>query len=431
MADYIEMPKLSDTMTEGRVVKWRKKTGDKVEAGDVLAEIETDKAVMDMEAFDDGVLGEILVPEGQTAKIGQNLAVMNGGKGRPEKAGKPEKTEGSETSTAPAAKTAKQTEPAEKAATAPKAESNSSKPAAPAPPSETSNEGKRVKASPLAKKIAAEKNVELSAVEGSGPGGRIVAKDVSGAPASGAKPSGHATAAPAGPAQIVRRIPVISIRKIIADRLLASKTQIPHFYLHAEMDVAELLQLRSMLNKAAEANQLGKITINDFIVKAVAMAAVKVPQVNASFTGTEIVEYGSVDLAVAVAIDEGLITPVLRQAEKQSLRETSQAVKDLAERARSRKLKPEEFQGGTITVSNLGSYGIDAFDAIINPPQAMIVSIGAVVRKPVVNAENQIVPGQRMDIGISADHRVVDGALGAKFLGELRKIVENPALILL
>ncbi|HTG45921.1 MAG TPA: pyruvate dehydrogenase complex dihydrolipoamide acetyltransferase [Verrucomicrobiae bacterium] len=422
MAAYIEMPKLSDTMTEGRVVKWRKKTGDPIEIGDILAEIETDKAVMDMEAFDEGVLGKILVPEGESAKIGQNLAVLSNGKGDAEPA------EGKETGTPAVAETRKKTEEPDKT----KEPSRKSPPRAEAPPapeltSPRAEAGQRLKASPLARKMATEKNVELSEIAGSGPGGRIIARDVQDRAGAASKAQGAATA----PAQSTRKIPLSGVRKIIADRLLASKTQIPHFYLHVEVDVAELLQVRSMLNKAAEQNQIGKITINDFIIKAVAMAAVRVPQVNASFAGSEIIEYASVDLAVAVAIDEGLITPVVRHAEKRSLRETSETIKDLAERARSRKLKPEEFQGGTITVSNLGSYGVERFAAIINPPQALIVSVGAVVKKPVVNAQNQIVPGERMDIGISADHRVVDGAIGAKFLAELRKILETPALILL
>lgn len=416
MPAYIEMPKLSDTMTEGRVVKWRKKPGEQVEVGDVLAEIETDKAVMDMEAFDEGVLGEILVPEGENAKIGQRLASFASSNGETDL------EEGAETGTPSAAEMKEQQEVHKPAATPKAAAENSS--------------GTRIKASPLAKKIAIERGINLGQLKGSGPGGRIVAKDVQANPSAqsissaqlvNAKSASETGGTPAAP----RRTPLTGIRKTIADRLLASKTQIPHFYLHVEVDMAELLELRTMLNKAAEQNQLGKITINDFVVKAVAIAAGRVPQVNASFAGTEVIEYPNVDIAVAVAIADGLITPVLRQAEKRSLREISQSIKDLADRARERKLKPEEFQGGTLTVSNLGSYGIERFAAIINPPQALIVSVGAVVRKPVVNSEGQIVAGHRMDIGISADHRVVDGAIGAKFLGELRKILEAPATLLL
>lgn len=419
---YIEMPKLSDTMTEGKVVKWRKKTGDQFEVGEVLAEIETDKAVMDMEAFDDGTLAEILVPEGGTAQIGDKLAKFSNGNG-----GSME--EGAEAHTAHAREMKKDVAPAQKATEKPP-EKATEKPADKAtakPSGET--DAKRVKASPLAKKIAASEGVDLTGIQGSGPGGRIIARDVQEtSTASQAKPVPQIQRKAQG---AIKKIPVTGIRKIVADRLLASKTQVPHFYLHVEVDVGELLQLRLMLNKAAEQNQLGKITVNDLILKAVAIAAQRVPQVNATFSPTEIVEYPNVDLAVAVAIDDGLITPIIRNAESLSLREISVTMKDLAERARQRKLKPDEFQGGTITLSNLGGYGIDAFDAIINPPHAMIVSVGAAVKKPVVNAEGQIVVGQRMDIGISADHRVVDGAIGAKFLGELRKIIETPAVILL
>jgi pyruvate dehydrogenase E2 component (dihydrolipoamide acetyltransferase) len=433
MAAYLEMPKLSDTMTEGRVVKWRKKPGENVEVGEVLAEIETDKAVMDMEAFEDGVLGEILVPEGESAKIGQKLAAFRSSNGDTDL------EEGAETGTPAAAQMREMTEqPAQ----------GKAPPAAPVA-AQAKPSGGRLKASPLAKKIAAERGIDLHEISGTGPGGRIIARDVQGGKEAGtaaaARPvmsqsvTGAAPARPASQPQFVqplapgevRRIPLTSIRKTVADRLLASKTTIPHFYLNIEVDAAPLLQLRVMLNQAAEQQQLGKITINDLVVKAVAMAAQRVPQVNASFTGSEIIEYPNVDIAVAVAIDDGLITPILRQAEKLSIREISRQIKDLAERARTRKLKLEEFQGGTITVSNLGGYGIDRFSAIINPPQALIVSVGAVVKKPVVNDADQIVAGHRMDIGISADHRVVDGAVGAKFLAELRRVIEVPAMMLL
>jgi pyruvate dehydrogenase E2 component (dihydrolipoamide acetyltransferase) len=418
---YIEMPKLSDTMTEGRVVKWRKKAGDSIEVGDVLAEIETDKAVMDMEAFDDGVLGEILIKEGESAKVGQKLAKLgNGG-------GDNHLEEGAETKTISAAENKKESHSEKKAED--KKPASPAPAAAPVPQPAPAQGGKRIKASPLAKKIAASEGVELARIEGSGPGGRIVARDVQDSAVAGQAKSPRPGAKRSDAAN--KHIPLTPIRKVIAERLLASKTQVPHFYLHIEADVAELLQLRSMLNKAAEQSQQPKITVNDFVLKAVALAAQRVPQVNASFNPTEIVEYPNIDLAVAVAIDEGLITPVIRSAQTLSLQEISRQMKALAERARLRKLKPEEFQGGTITVSNLGGYGIDRFDAIINPPQAVILSIGAAVKKPVVNAEDQIVVGQRMDIGISADHRVVDGAIGARFLNELRNIIETPGLLLL
>jgi pyruvate dehydrogenase E2 component (dihydrolipoamide acetyltransferase) len=425
MATYIEMPKLSDTMTEGTVLKWRKKEGDKVETGDVLAEIETDKATMEMEAFDDGILHKHLVTEGSKAAVGEKIALLLEKGEAPPKNGAP----AAEPKKAPAAK-------AESAPSAAAPESNAGKPA-PASSAPASSgpaaKGGRVKASPLAKKIAAEKGVELSGLAGTGPGGRIVAKDVQGAPAGGA-PAKSAAAAPvaATPAgQGDQKIPLSGMRRVIAERLLTSKTTIPHFYLNIEVDAAPLMKFRAEANAASEAAGGPKFTVNDFVLKAVVAAAVKVPAVNASFAGDAIIQYGSIHLSVAVAVEEGLVTPVIRDAQKKSLREISEAVKDLAGRARSRKLKPDEYAGGTITVSNLGSYGIENFSAIINPPQALIISVGAIVKKPVVNAKDEIVAGQRMSIGLSADHRVVDGAVGAQYLAELRKLVESPTLLLL
>ncbi|HYQ92539.1 MAG TPA: dihydrolipoamide acetyltransferase family protein, partial [Candidatus Competibacteraceae bacterium] len=251
-------------------------------------------------------------------------------------------------------------------------------------------------------------------------------------PKIGGLPSA-APAALAMPAPVLgaadKRIPLSGMRKVIAERLLASKTQIPHFYLHIEVDAGELVRLRGQVNAAMDKAGLGKLTINDLILKAAVMAAVRVPRINAAFTGDGIIEYAQVHLALAVAVDEGLVTPVVREAQKKSLREISAAVKDLANRARAKKLKPDEYQGGTLTVSNLGSYGIESFFAVINPPQAAILSVGAIVRKPVVNTEGQVVAGERMGIGLSADHRVVDGAIGAQYLAQLRQLLENPMLL--
>jgi pyruvate dehydrogenase E2 component (dihydrolipoamide acetyltransferase) len=414
MATYIEMPKLSDTMTEGTVLKWRKNEGDKVETGDVLAEIETDKATMEMEAFDDGILHKHLVEAGGKAPVGAKIALLL------------QKGEAPPADGAPIPETSKAA-PAKAESTAP--ETSTGRPTASTP----AVSGERIKASPLAKKIAREKGVSLSGLTGTGPGGRIVAKDVESAPAGGtpAKSAAPApvAATPAGAGD--QRIPLSGMRRVIAERLLVSKTTIPHFYLNIEVDAAPLMKLRAEANAASEAAGGPKFTVNDFILKAVIAAAVKVPAVNASFAGDAIIQYGSIQLSVAVAVEEGLVTPVIRDAQKKSIREISEAVKDLATRARGKKLKPEEYAGGTITVSNLGSYGIDSFSAIINPPQALIISVGAVVKKPVVNAKNEIVAGQRMAIGLSADHRVVDGAVGAQYLGELRKLTENPTLLLL
>jgi len=226
-------------------------------------------------------------------------------------------------------------------------------------------------------------------------------------------------------------LPLSGMRRVIADRLLASKTTIPHFYLGIEVDAGPLMKFRGEANAASEAAGGPKFTVNDFVLKAVIAAATKVPAVNASFAGDSIIQYANINLSVAVAVEEGLVTPVIRNAQKKSLREISEAVKDLAGRARTKKLKPDEYAGGTITVSNLGSYGIDNFFAIVNPPQALIIAVGAIVKKPVVNAKDEIVVGQRLAIGLSADHRVVDGAVGAQYLAELRKFLESPTLLLL
>lgn len=419
MPTYIAMPKLSDTMTEGTLIRWRKKEGDKVEVGDVIAEVETDKATMEMESFDDGILHQFLVTEGTKVPTGSRIAILleKGEKAPPAGAPMPDDKNTPETS----------------ASSADQSKAPSGKPAAPAKNAAPRGEGERIKASPLARKIAAEKNVDLGSVRGSGPGGRIVAADVEGAKPGGPAAKTPATAAiaatPAGEGD--QRIALSGMRRIIAERLLTSKTTIPHFYLNIEVNAAPLMTLRSDVNAVSEAAGGPKLTVNDFVLKAVIAAAIKVPAVNASFAGDAIIQYGSINLCVAVAVDDGLVTPVIRDAQKKSIREISEGVKDLATRARGKKLKPEEYQGGTITVSNLGSYGIESFSAIINPPQAIIVSVGAIVKKPVVGANDQIVAGQRMSIGLSADHRVVDGAVGAQYLAELRSLIEQPAMMLL
>jgi pyruvate dehydrogenase E2 component (dihydrolipoamide acetyltransferase) len=403
--NQITMPKLSDTMLEGTLIKWHKKAGDKISVGDVIADVETDKATMEMEAFDDGTITDILIPEGGVVKVGEPIANLEGGK-----------------------KSAVKSNPtATPAASAPAV----SAPTAGKPKTTTSTDGSRIKASPLAKKIALERGVNLSGVQGTGPGGRIVAADV---PATASAQT--RSAAPAAPrievpfSESDTKTPLSGMRRTIAERLLASKTQIPHFYLTIEIDAAPLAKLRKVLNAAAEAAGTAKVTVNDFILLAAARAAKQHPKVNAAFAGDSVVEYGSVNLSVAIAVEDGLITPVIRDAQNLSLREISTAVKDLAVRARSKKIKPEEYQGGTLTISNLGAYGIDSFYAIINPPQAAILAVGAIVKKPVVNAQDQIVAGQRMTISLSGDHRVVDGAAGAEFLATIRKSLESPTSLL-
>ncbi len=434
MSVNIEMPKLSDTMTEGTLIKWHKKVGDTVEIGDILAEVETDKATMEMEAFDDGVITEIRVQEGAKAPIGGILAILDGDNGAAPAAA------------APAAKP--QAAPVETAA--PVSSSTAATPAAAS--------GDRIKASPLARKVAAEAGVDLSGITGTGPAGRIVKSDVeaAGTAAPAAKPQASPdasaaarlaesvkakastpAAAPAAAPQALmpvakegdELIPLTSMRKIIASRLLTSKQTIPHFYLHLEVDAEPLMEIRKQANAQAEKTHGNKFSLNDFILKAVVNAAVSVPAVNASFAGENIVKFKSVGLAVAIAVEDGLVTPVIKQAESKSLLAISRAVKDFAVRAKDKKLKPDEFDGGTITVSNLGAWGIESFDAIVNPPQAAILSVGAAIEKPVVR-DGKIVPGLRMNLGLSCDHRVVDGAVGAAFLAEIKSLLEQPALML-
>jgi pyruvate dehydrogenase E2 component (dihydrolipoamide acetyltransferase) len=417
MAKYIEMPKLADTMTEGTIVKWCIKEGDKVSSGDVVAEVETDKATMEMETFDDGVVHKLLVAAGQRVPCGTAIALILG-------KGEQPPADGSLPTVVarPAAATA--------AAVTPGAVATAAPVAAPTSRAALGSGSSRVKASPLARKVAAATGVALARLTGTGPGGRIIARDVENAPAAAPAFSGPAPipATPAGAEDT--RIPLTGMRRVIAERLLASKTHIPHFYLTIEMDAAPLMKLRAEANANAEANGGAKLTVNDFVLKAVVAAAQKVPAVNAAFAGDAIIQYASVNLCVAIAVEDGLVTPVIRDAQKKSIREISEAVKDVAGRARAKKLKPEEFVGGTITVSNLGAYGIDQFCAIINPPQAAILAVGSIVQKPVVEGDN-ITIGQRMNITLSGDHRVVDGAVAATYLAELKKLLENPALMLL
>lgn len=459
----IDMPKLSDTMTEGTLIKWHKKVGDTVEIGDVLAEIETDKATMEMEAFDDGTLTQILVLEGQKAMIGSVLAVLNGPVG----------------GTAPAAAAAPV--PAPPPAPVPAPQVPATPPAAAVPPPlpgatptpvpalaaapASAESAERLKVSPLARKLAEELRVDLATVTGSGPGGRIVKEDIEAAAAaaaaapapavSAASAEANAAAAlaaaikakaavpapapaPAAAPQAILPVvgaadevqPLSTMRKVIASRLSLSKQTVPHFYLHLEVDAEPLSNLRKLVNDQTAQSHGNKYSLNDFILLAVVNAAKAMPAINASFAGDSIVRFRHIGLAIAIAVEDGLVTPVIKQAETKSLLTISREVKDLATRAKQRKLRPDEFDGGTITVSNLGAWGIESFDAIINPPQAAILAVGAAVEKPVVK-DGQVVPGLRMDVGLSCDHRVVDGALGAQFLAEVKRLIEHPAMMLL
>ena len=411
----VTMPKLSDTMVEGTLVKWVKTKGDKVEVGDILAEVETDKATMEMEAFDEGILSELYVAEGGMIKVGDKIALIL--------------ADGETADTAPAAQS---TPTAEKPkASAPAATT----PLAPAPRAAAPATTGRTKASPLARKIAATRGVNLSSIAGTGPGGRIVKKDVENAPTGGgggvASPAKPAIRAAHGIAGEEKIIALTGMRKTIAERLLASKTQIPHFYLSVTMDGGPLMALRKELNAMAEKDGGQKLTVNDFILLAAARAATEVPKINAAYDGDAIIEYAEVNLAVAVAIEDGLITPVIKKANTLSLREISAQMKELAAKARGKKLKPEEYQGGTITLSSLGGFGIDSFLPIINPPQSFILGIGAIIKQPVVNEQDQIVVGHRLVVSGSGDHRVVDGAVAAEYMNALRRLVEKPALLLL
>jgi len=441
----IQMPKLSDTMTEGTLVSWKKKKGDNVSAGEVLAEIETDKATMEWESPEDGTLTEIYVEEGGKVNVGDKIAFI-GGEG--EETPKEQEKEKAQKEEEPKAEEEKKEEKAAEKPTKeekePKADKKQEKRAtskekpeeaavSPAPAQATrpppQPEEAWVKASPVARRIAAELGVDLASVKGTGPEGRVTETDVRAA--SKSKPVAPKPSAPAAvKAGESARIQLSGMRKIIAQRLVESLGPIPHFYLTIDLDAGPLMEAREELKSAGEGADAAKITVNDFVLKAAVQAAVKVPRVNASFDGDAIVQYSDVDLGMAVAIEEGLLTPVIRAAQNKSLREISELAKDLAHRARNKRMKPEEFQGGTFTVSNLGGMGIDSFSAVINPPQGFILAVGKITKVPVVDDCDQMVVGHRMSITMSCDHRVIDGALGSEYLKELRHLLENPALLL-
>lgn len=422
MANIIEMPKLSDTMTVGTLVKWLKKEGDAVKTGDMLAEVETDKATMELESFFDGSLVAVFVPAGSQVPIGAALCAI----GKPgEKVAQP---------TAPAAPPPAPAAAAQAPSPAP--------PLAPAPAPEPAAPAGRMRISPLARKLAAEKGVDPARITGSGPGGRIVRSDVlkaASAPAPAAARGGGGgvpspfAAVPVqsskGPIQQDKVVPVSNIRATIARRLVESKSQIPHFYLDIEIDAGPMLELREQLNKALEKDGV-KLSVNDFILKASAEALRRVPAVNCSWENTAVRHHSAAHVSFAVAMEDGLITPVIRDAHLKSLFAISAEAKALGKRAREKKLAPAEFTGGTFCVSNLGMMGIDRFAAIINPPNAAILAVGTTVRKPVVRGD-QVVVGQRMTLTLSSDHRVVDGAVGATYLAAVKELLEAPALLLL
>jgi pyruvate dehydrogenase E2 component (dihydrolipoamide acetyltransferase) len=407
------MPALSPSMTEGVLAKWHKKVGDTIKPGEVIAEVETDKATMDLEAFDKGTLLAIAAPEGSKVAVNGRIAVIG------------EPGEKVEAISAPAP-TKQAPAPAPTTATV----SSSVPVSTPTPASLPVSASGRVKASPLAKKIAAEKGVDLSRLAGSGPGGRIVRKDVEVAPAGGARPA--ASLFGGKPIAQDSARPVSQMRAAIARRLVESKTTAPHFYVEREADAAPLGRLRASANEALELAKANlKLTVTDFVLKATVEALRRVPAVNSSWEGNTIRQHGSVHLAFAVALPDGLITPVIRNAHAKDLRTIAREAKELGAKAKAGKLQPEEYTGGTFTVSNLGMVGVERFAAILNPPQAAILAVGATVKKPVLASNGAVIPGERMSLTVSADHRVVDGLVAGEFLKALVELLENPGVLLL
>ncbi|WAC58414.1 pyruvate dehydrogenase complex dihydrolipoamide acetyltransferase [Brevundimonas sp. SL130] len=425
MTDIL-MPALSPTMEEGVLAKWHVKVGDVVSAGDVIAEIETDKATMEVEAVDEGEITDILVAEGtEGVKVNTPIARLKdeGGAAAPKPAGKAEE--------APKAAPA--------AVEAPKA----SAPVAPAPAAPKSDSGERIFSSPLARRIAAQNGVDLKSVKGTGPHGRIVKRDVESA-GKGAQPAAATTAAAAtsgiAPRQVQSLaqmgipdgsydlIPLDGMKKAVARRMVDSIQNVPHFPLFIDCEIDQLMAVRAKVNKLLEPQGI-KVSVNDFVIKAAALALKMVPEANASYTPEGIAMHHNADISMAVAIDGGLITPIIKKAETKGLAQIATESKDLAKRARERKLKPEEFQGGTFSVSNLGMFGIKQFTSIINEPQGCIMSVGAGEQRAVVK-NGQVVPATVMTVTLTCDHRVVDGATGARFLQAFKPLIEDPVAML-
>jgi pyruvate dehydrogenase E2 component (dihydrolipoamide acetyltransferase) len=439
MATNILMPALSPTMTEGTLARWLKKEGETIKAGDVIAEIETDKATMEVEAVDEGILGKILVPDG-AANVAVNAPIavlVEEGEKVPSDAA------------APAPSPAPAPAPAQAAKEAP-APAPAPSPAPAAAPSET---GERIFVSPLARRMAQQAGIDLATLKGSGPNGRIVKTDVEAA-AKGGKPAPAAAQpqaaaptpapapipaaapAPKAPAPAIAAphtaVPMSSMRKIIARRMAEAKGTVPHFYVSMDIEIDALLKLRADLNARSpkEGAAAFKLSVNDLIVKAAAVTLRRVPKVNASYTEDATILYDDVDISVAVSIPDGLITPIVRHADSKGLAAISNEMKDLAARAKIGKLKPEEFQGGSFSISNMGMYGVSNFAAIINPPQAAILAVAAGQQRPVVK-DGQLAIATVMTCTLSVDHRVVDGALGAEWMAEFKKIVEDPISLML
>jgi pyruvate dehydrogenase E2 component (dihydrolipoamide acetyltransferase) len=452
MSINILMPALSPTMTEGKLAKWHVKEGDAVKSGQVICEIETDKATMEVEAVDEGKIGKIVVPEGaEGVPVNAVIAILL-------EEGETSVPAGAAPATAPKAAATPAPAAPKPAPAAPKPAAAAPKPvpAAPAPAAQAAAApapaasapaakpaaapgGGRIFASPLAKRIAAEKGLDLSRITGSGPNGRIVKADVESAkpgaaPAAAPIAAGAPRAAPPSAGQPVfvapgdTRVPHTSIRKVIARRMLESKQTVPHFYLTVDLEIDALLAARQAINAVAEKKGT-KVSVNDMVIKACAKALRDHPECNASWTEDEMIQYGAVDISVAVATDRGLITPIVRNADMKGLAQIASEMKDLAARAKVGKLKLDEFQGGGFTISNLGMFGINSFSAIINPPQAMILAVGMGEERAVVR-KGQVVVRNMMSCTLAVDHRVVDGAMGAQYLQTLRAYIEQPAAML-
>jgi len=459
----VVLAKLSPTMEEGTIVKWTKKEGDAVKQGDVLAEIETDKANMEMEAQGSGILRKILVEAGGKAPIGTLIGVIAEANEDIEpliakegaKAGAAAKAAAAPAPAAPApaapapepaqaaAEASAKAAPADQPASAASAEKTAPAPAAPSPApapaqvaasASTGGEGGRVKASPLARSMAAHQNIDLTSVAGSGPGGRIIKRDIESW--TGPRPSAAPARAPSAPAARPappgpsitpgQELPLSNMRKTIAKRLSESMFGSPHYYVTVEIDMDAAVDLREQIQRLEER----KVSFNDLVVKACAKALTRFPMVNASWGGDKIATHADVNIGIAVAIPDGLITPVVRNADRKSILDIAHEVRDLATRARDRKLKPEEFTGSTFTISNLGMFDVDSFTAIINPPDSAILAVGAVRKVPVVDGDT-IRPGHRMKVTMSSDHRVIDGALAAQFLAEVRRLLEAPVSLVM
>jgi pyruvate dehydrogenase E2 component (dihydrolipoamide acetyltransferase) len=441
----ILMPALSPTMEKGNLAKWLKKEGDKVKSGDVIAEIETDKATMEVEAIDEGTIARILVPEGtQDVPVNDVIAVLAG-------EGEDVKAAGAAKPSASAAPPKAAEAPAAAPAPAPAAPKAAPPPAAapaPAPAVQSNGHGGRVFSSPLARRLAKDAGIDVAMVTGTGPYGRVVARDVEqarsgkGLKAPAAAPSSAPSIAPTmSDKQILSLfepgsyevVPHDGMRRTIAQRLTASIQNVPHFYLTIDCDIGKLLAAREEINAAApkdkEKKPLYKISVNDFVIKAMAVALQKIPNCNVSWTESGMVKHHHSDVGVAVAMPGGLITPIIRKAETKTLSTISNEMKDFAARARSRKLKPEEYQGGTTAVSNLGMFGISHFTAVINPPHATILAVGTSEERPVVR-NGKIEIANMMSVTLSCDHRAIDGALGAELIGAFKQLIENPVMMM-